>query len=95
MEIAEFMLQNAGATVIKASDGQDAVDRFVESEPGQIDIILMDIMMPVMDGLMATGRIRTLNRPDAQTIPIIAMTANAFMEDRIQALNAGRDRIGR
>ena len=91
MEIAEFMLQNAGATVIKASDGQDAVDRFVESEPGQIDIILMDIMMPVMDGLMATGRIRTLNRPDAQTIPIIAMTANAFMEDRIQALNAGMD----
>ena len=89
MEIAEFMLQNEGADVIKAWNGQEAVELFRNSEPGEFDVILMDIMMPVMNGYEAAKMIRSLDREDAKTIPIIAMTANAFTEDRIKAKAAG------
>ena len=91
MEIAEFVLQNEGADVTKAWDGQEAVELFRNSEPGEFDVILMDIMMPVMNGYEATKRIRSLGREDAKTIPIIAMTANAFTEDRIRAKEAEMD----
>ena len=91
MEIAEFMLQNEGADVIKAWNGQEAVELFRKSEPGEFDVILMDIMMPVMNGYEATKMIRSLDREDAKEIPIIAMTANAFTEDRIRAKAAGMD----
>ena len=91
MEIAEFMLQNEGADVTKAWNGQDAVERFRKSKPGEFDVILMDIMMPVMNGYEATKMIRSLNREDAKTIPVIAMTANAFTEDRMRAKEAGMD----
>ena len=91
MEIAEFVLQNEGADVTKAWNGQEAVELFEKSRPGEFDVILMDIMMPVMNGYEATKRIRSLDREDAKTIPIIAMTANAFTEDRIRAKEAGMD----
>ena len=91
MEIAEFMLQNEGADVIKAWNGQEAVELFRKSEPGEFDVILMDIMMPVMNGYEATKMIRSLDREDAKEVPIIAMTANAFTEDRIRAKAAGMD----
>ena len=91
MEIAEFMLQNEGANVTKAWDGQEAVELFRNSEPGEFDVILMDIMMPVMNGYETTKMIRSLDREDAKAIPIIAMTANAFTEDRIRAKEAGMD----
>ena len=91
MEIAEFMLQNEGADVTKAWDGQEAVELFRNSEPGEFDVILMDIMMPVMNGYETTKMIRSLDREDAKAIPIIAMTANAFTEDRIKAKEAGMD----
>ena len=91
MEIAEFMLQNEGADVSKAWNGQEAVELFRNSEPGEFDVILMDIMMPVMDGYEAAKMIRSLDREDAKEIPIIAMTANAFTEDRIKAKEAGMD----
>ena len=91
MEIAEFVLQNEGADVTKAWDGQEAVELFRNSEPGEFDVILMDIMMPVMNGYEAAKMIRSLDREDAKKIPIIAMTANAFTEDRIRAKEAGMD----
>ena len=91
MEIAEFVLQNEGADVTKAWDGQEAVELFRNSEPGEFDVILMDIMMPVMNGYEATKMIRSLDREDAKEVPIIAMTANAFTEDRIRAKEAGMD----
>ena len=91
MEIAEFVLQNEGADVSKAWNGQEAIELFRNSEPGEFDVILMDIMMPVMNGYEATKMIRSLDREDAKTIPIIAMTANAFTEDRIRAKEAGMD----
>ena len=91
MEIAEFVLQNEGADVTKAWDGQEAVELFRNSEPGEFDVILMDIMMPVMNGYEATKMIRSLDREDAKEVPIIAMTANAFTEDRIKAKEAGMD----
>ena len=91
MEIAEFMLQNEGADVSKAWNGQEAVELFRNSEPGEFDVILMDIMMPVMNGYEATKMIRSLDREDAKAIPIIAMTANAFTEDRLSAKKAGMD----
>ena len=91
MEIAEFMLQNEGADVTKAWNGQEAVELFRKSEPGEFDVILMDIMMPVMNGYEAAKMIRSLDREDAKVIPIIAMTANAFTEDRIRAKEAGMD----
>ena len=91
MEIAEFLLQNEGADVTKAWNGQEAVELFRKSEPGEFDVILMDIMMPVMNGYEATKMIRSLDREDAKEVPIIAMTANAFTEDRIKAKEAGMD----
>ena len=91
MEIAEFMLQNEGADVTKAWNGQEAVELFRKSESGEFDVILMDVMMPVMNGYEATKMIRSLDREDAKTIPIIAMTANAFTEDRLKAKEAGMD----
>ena len=91
MEIAEFVLNVEEASIIKAVNGEEAVRIFADSRPGEIDAILMDVMMPVMDGLEATRRIRAMKRPDARTIPIIAMTANAFAEDRQLAFAAGMD----
>ena len=91
MEIAEFLLQNEGAEVTKARNGQEAVELFRKSDPGEFNVILMDIMMPVMNGYEATKMIRSLRREDAKRIPIIAMTANAFTEDRIRAKEAGMD----
>ena len=102
MEIAEFMLQNEEAVVTKAWNGQEAVEIFRKSGPGEFDVILMDIMMPVMNGYEAAKTIRSMDREDAKTIrsmdredakviPIIAMTANAFTEDRLRAKEAGMD----
>ena len=91
MEIAEFVLRNEGADVTKAWNGQEAVERFRKSRVGEFNVILMDIMMPVKNGYEAARLIRSLDREDAKTIPIIAMTANAFTEDRIRAKEAGMD----
>ena len=91
MEIAEFVLQNEGTVVTKAWNGQEAVDIFRKSSPGEFDAILMDIMMPVMNGYEAAKMIRSLDREDAKVIPIIAMTANAFTEDKMRAKEAGMD----
>ena len=91
MEIAEFMLQNEGAVVTKAWNGQEAVELFEKSRSGEFDVILMDIMMPVINGYEATKMIRSLDREDAKEVSIIAMTANAFTEDRIRAKEAGMD----
>ena len=96
MEIAEFMLQNEGAVVTKAWNGQEAVELFEKSRSGEFDVILMDIMMPVMNGYEAAKRIRSLDREDAKRIPIIAMTANAFAEDKMRAKEAGmNEHIGK
>lgn len=89
MEIAEFAIQNEGAEVTKAWNGQEAVEIFEKSRSGEFDVILMDIMMPVMNGYKATKMIRSLDRADAKEVPIIAMTANAFAEDRIRVKEAG------
>ena len=89
MEIAEFMLRNEGADVTKAWNGQKAVEIFEKSRPDEFDVILMDIMMPVMNGYEAAKMIRSLDREDAKVIPIIAMTANAFTEDKLRAKEAG------
>ena len=89
MEIAEFMLEDGGAVVLKAWNGKEAIEIFEKSEPGEIDLIMMDIMMPVMGGLEATRKIRALDRPDAATIPIVAMTANAFSDDIRRSREAG------
>ncbi len=91
MEIAEFMLRNEGAIVTKAWNGQEAVEIFRKSEAGEFNVILMDIMMPVMNGYEAAKQIRFMDREDASVIPIIAMTANAFTEDRIRAKEVGMD----
>lgn len=88
-EIAEMLLTDEGAEITMVHDGRQAVDLFEGSPAGTYDAILMDIMMPVMDGLTATRMIRALNRPDAKTIPIIAMTANAFAEDAEKCFAAG------
>ena len=88
MEIAKFLLEENGAKVIEAHDGKEAVDIFTKSSFGEIDAILMDVMMPVLNGHDATKIIRSLNRKD-NNIPIIAMTANAFVEDKINAKEAG------
>ena len=92
MEIAEFILQDEGAVVKKVWNGQEAVDVFRDSQEGEFDVILMDVMMPVMDGLTASRKIREMNRADAKRIPIIAMTANAFEEDRRRSQEAGMNR---
>ena len=88
-EIAEFILTENGAKVETVKNGLEAVQHFEASEPGTYDVILMDVMMPVMDGLTATKTIRSLERQDAKTIPIIAMTANAFREDAEKCIEAG------
>lgn len=89
VEIAEFMLTENGAKVETVNNGLEAVQHFEASEPGTYDVILMDVMMPVMDGFTATRTIRDLERQDAKTIPIIAMTANAFREDAERCMEAG------
>ena len=89
MEIAEFIVENEGAVPAKAENGEEAVELFRKSAVGTYDVILMDIMMPVMDGLTAVRKIRAMDRPDAKTIPIIAMTANAFTEDKLKTKEAG------
>lgn len=89
MEISRFLLQNEGASVTEAWNGKEAVELFARSAPGHFDVILMDVMMPEMDGLEATRRIRAMDRPDAKTVPIIAMTANAFSDDIQRSREAG------
>ena len=88
-EILQFMLQEGGAQVTLAENGQQELDAFAQSAPGDFDLILTDILMPVMDGNEACRRIRALDRPDAKTIPIIALSANAFSEDAQRAEAAG------
>lgn len=87
--IAEHLLTKVGAKVIIANDGKEALEIFESSEINSIDVILMDVMMPVMDGLEATREIRRLSRTDAATVPIVAMTANAFDEDVKKTAAAG------
>ena len=89
MEIANMILQEAGFTVETAENGKIAVDKVSSSEPGYYDAVLMDIQMPVMDGYEATREIRALHNKDLANIPILAMTANAFKEDELAALEAG------
>lgn len=89
MEIAKFVLEKNGMIVTTAWNGQEAVEMFKASRKNQFDIILMDVMMPVMGGLEATQIIRGLEREDAATIPVVAMTANAFLEDIQQSKAAG------
>ena len=89
MEISRFLLENEGASVTEAWNGKEAVELFARSAPGHFDVILMDVMMPEMDGLEATRRIRAMDRPDAKTVPIIAMTANAFSDDIQRSREAG------
>ncbi len=81
MEIAQYMLSALGMEITAAHNGQEALDAFIKSQPEEFDVILMDCIMPIMNGYEATKAIRALKRPDAQTTPIIAMTANAFIED--------------
>lgn len=88
-EIMIMVLSMRGMQVEHAPNGQDAVNAFAQSPPGYFDAVLMDIRMPIMDGLKATETIRALDRPDAKTVPIIAMTANAFDEDVQRSLQAG------
>ena len=89
MEIARFLLEQQGARVDEAWNGREAVERFAASRPGEYDIILMDVMMPVMGGLDAARAIRQMDRPDAAAVLIFAMTANAFAEDVARCREAG------
>ena len=89
MEIIRFMLEEVGAEVTPVVNGKEAIEAFQNAPLGKFDMILMDIMMPVIDGLEATKMIRSMKRPDAKTIPIIAMTANAFKEDVLRCHKAG------
>ena len=88
-EIMEFMLKEADAKVVTANDGKAAVDAFTAADPGTFDCVLMDLMMPVMSGYEAARVIRGLDRPDAKSVPIIALSANAFEEDVAMAKAAG------
>ena len=83
------ILQEEGFSVDVADDGAVAVDKMKAFKPGQFDLILMDIQMPIMNGYEATRHIRALSNPDAANIPIVAMTANAFEEDRKAAFDSG------
>ncbi len=89
MEIANVILTDAGAVTDTAADGKTAAEKFAGSKPGTYDLILMDLMMPVMDGCEATRTIRAMDRPDAGTIPIIAMTASTFEEEIKRCRDAG------
>ena len=89
MEIKQFFIEQHGGTVLPVQDGQEVVKHFAASAPGEIDLILMDVMMPVMNVYKATRVIRQMSRPDAKTIPILAMSANAFSDDICQSLAAG------
>lgn len=89
MEIVEYMLERNGIQVVCAKDGQEVIDLFEKSEVNEFDFILMDIMMPKLNGLDATRKIRSLKRQDAKTVPIIAMSANAFVEDIMNSKIAG------
>lgn len=89
IEIANMMLEDEGLIVDVVRNGKEAVEKFESSPSGYYDFIFMDIMMPVMDGLKATRQIRALDRPDAKTVPILAMTANAFQDDIKQSIEAG------
>ncbi len=89
LEIAQSILEEEGVIITPAMNGQEAVDAFINHPMNTFDAILMDIMMPVMDGITATKTIRALDRPDAKTIPIIAMTANAYEEDIRNTHEAG------
>ena len=91
-ELAAFMLEEQGIRVDCAVDGQEAVAKFEESEPGHYDVILMDIMMPNLNGWDATRKIRSMKRPDAANVPIIAMSANTFAEDIINSRISGMNR---
>lgn len=88
-EIAQFTLDRAGAVVTHVKDGESAVETFAASAPHEYDVVLMDIMMPGIDGLEATRQIRALDREDAATTPIIAVSANAFADDRRLSREAG------
>lgn len=89
MEVTDFVLRHAGANTLKAYDGKEAVEMFRTSDPGSIDVILMDLVMPEMDGFEAARNIRALARSDAAKVPIIALTANEFPEDAEKVLAAG------
>ena len=90
-EISREILEADGFAVEDADDGDVAVEKIRWAEPGYFDLVLMDIQMPRMDGYEATRRIRALDNPELARIPIIAVTANAFEEDRMAALDAGMD----
>ena len=92
MEIAQFILENENMQVSCAWNGKEAVDIFARSKPGEYDLILMDIMMPVMDGLEAARQIRAMDRHDAKLIPIVAMSANAFQDDVERSKKAGMNK---
>ncbi len=89
LEIATELLKLAGAQVTQARNGQEAVERFAQSQPGEFDVILMDMNMPVLDGCGAAAAIRAMDRPDAASVPILAVTANAFAEDVAATAQAG------
>ena len=91
MEIARFLLESEGMTVLCAANGQEAIDIFSQTEENSIDVILMDIMMPVMDGLEAVREIRRMERADAETVPIIALSANVMDSDIKKTKMAGMD----
>ena len=90
-EIAVALLENEGASVSTAADGREAVQAFAESSVGFYDAIFMDVMMPIMDGLAAARAIRALDRPDAESVPIVAVTADTFSENVRECRNAGMD----
>lgn len=91
MEIASFMLEDNGIIVDCAKDGLEAIGKFEKSEPGYYDVILMDIMMPNLNGWDTTRRIRSMKRSDAERVPVIAMSANAFAENIINSRISGMD----